>query len=610
MLTLPRTRNVNPRLGVYFGIYTSLLAALTLVAVMLEQLGVADGLIRALMFAAPVLLFATFGLAAGATDTLDYFAAGRRIPAFFSGLVLAVTALGGVGFVCLTGAVFLIGSDAMALVLGWIAGLVFMAVLLVPYLRKFGAFTLPGYLGARLDSPAVRLASAAILVVPAMLILVAEIRVAAGVAGLLVGQADRVMAFVVTAIAGLAVIGGGMRSLTWTSAAKAIAALLAVAVPVTIVSILISSLPLPQMTHGNLLRNIGRWELARNVSTIIATPMMFDMPGLGLEPLGKRFLQMYGNIGPTAFSLTVLTILAGLAGSPALLARAGTTSSVYEARKSMGWAVLITALTLLTLVAAAVFLRGIVVDQVIGSTGGRLPRWFQSLQQSGLADVTSKTAIVTHDTILFRRDGALFALPLAAGLPAALVYVSLAGALAAALAAIAAGLAALGAMLAEDAFNPASRAASSDTARILTARIATGAVAAAAALIAVVASDPLQLALWGLALSAAAGFPVLALSVLWKRLNAKGALAGMVVGFAATTGLILLTETGALSLAGPLAGAFGMPLAFLAAIVTTRMTAPVGRHTLELVRDMRIPGGETLSDRQLRLQKLKVPSAR
>lgn len=609
MLSLPRTRLVNPRLGLYFGIYLSLLVALTLMAVMLEQLGVPDIILRGLYFSVPLILFLGFGVGAATADPLDFFSAGRRTPAFFSGLVLAITAIGGIGFVSITGVLFLIGLDGLVLVLGWIAGLVFMAVLLVPYLRKFGAHTIPGYLGGRLDSPTVRLAAAALLSVPALLLLVAEIKIAAFAAQMLVGASERIMVLVVTALAAAIVIGGGMRSLTWSSAAKAIAALFALAVPITIVAILVSNLPLPQMTHGNLLRNIARWELARNVPTVIASGLLFEVPGAGLEPLGKRFLQMYGAVGPAAFSLAMLVLLGGLAASPALLARAGTTIGVYEARKSMGWAVLIAAATLLTLVAAAVYLRGYVVDQIIGSPGGRLPVWFQALQQSGLASVATKSAAVTFEAISFRRDGVLFALPIAAGLPMTVVYLALAGAIAAALAAVAAGLTTLGLSLAEDAFAYPVRSGD-EPARVMTARVAIGLVGLAAMALAMVPADPLDLALWGLAMSAGAGFPVLALSVLWKRLNAMGALAGMTSGFAATATGILLTETGALGWPGPLPGALGMTIAFVSAMAVTRLTAPVGRHALELVRDMRVPGGETVADRQLRLQKLKAPSAR
>src|SRR5215470_10695024 len=124
-----RTRLVNPRLGTYFGIFTAAVTALVLMAMMFEQLGGSDTMVRLSMFAGPIGLYAVIGLGARAREVADYFACGRRVPAFFNGLVLAVTALGGAGFLALTGAFFSIGFDALCLALGFCTGLVFIALL-------------------------------------------------------------------------------------------------------------------------------------------------------------------------------------------------------------------------------------------------------------------------------------------------------------------------------------------------------------------------------------------------------------------------------------------------------------------------------------------------
>ena len=229
-----------------------------------------------------------------------------------------------------------------------------------------------------------------------------------------------------------------MRSLTWSSSAKAIAALFALAVPATIVALMMSNLPLPQMTHGNILRVLTRTEDTRGLPIFLAPPLAFDFPGEGLEPLAKRFIQAFGSVGSLAFALMTLMMAAGIAASPSLLARPGTTPGVYEARKSFGWAVLVSGVVLLTLPAVAVFLRALLLDQVIGQPVDRLPAWFQSLQQAGIARVDATAPTVSFTSVSFERDAALFALPYAAGFPQVLVYLALAGALAAALAALAA----------------------------------------------------------------------------------------------------------------------------------------------------------------------------
>src|SRR5262245_37839612 len=172
-------RLVNPRLGTYFGIFSATFAALVLMALMLEQLGIADLAVRLLMFAGPIALYGALGVLTPASDPNDYFACGRRVPAFFNGLVLAVTALGGAGLIALTGVFFAAGFDALCLSLGISAGLVFMGVLIAPFLRKSGDYTVPSYLARRFESRTLRIVSAAVLSVPLVLLLADETRFAA-----------------------------------------------------------------------------------------------------------------------------------------------------------------------------------------------------------------------------------------------------------------------------------------------------------------------------------------------------------------------------------------------------------------------------------------------
>jgi cation/acetate symporter len=601
-----RTRLVNPRLGTYFGIFTAAFAGLVVMALMLEQLGAADAALRLIMLGGPIALYAAIGVVANAQEARDYFACGRRVPAFFNGLVLGVAALGGAGFLALTGALFIIGFDAMSLGIGWYAGLVFMGVLFAPFVRKFGAYTLPTLLGRRFESRMVRVVAAAILSVPILLLLTAEARFAGYAAAWLLGQSERLMAVLIVACVTVTVFAGGMRSLTWSSVAQAIAALLALAVPATIVALMISNLPLPQMTHGNVLRLLTRAEIAQGVPIVLAPALSLDLPGAGVEQLVKRFVQSFGSVGSLSFILLSFVVAAGIAASPTLLARSGTTPGVYEARKSLGWAVLVTGLVLLTLPAVAVYLRALLLEQVVGHPGDHLPVWFQQLQQAGIARIEAKTQLVRLSAIGFERDAAIFSLPIAVGLPQVVVYLALAGALAAAMAALASSLVALAAILAEDILHGLPNEAAPERARITTARVALLGVAFVTTWLAIaVPADPLQLFLWSLGLSAATSFPVLLLAIWIKRTNAWGALAGMLTGFVVTVFMMLLGETGAIEISSVLAGIVGLPLALIAASVVTRMTPAPGRTALDIVREMRVPGGETLYDRELRLLRLK-----
>jgi cation/acetate symporter len=604
-----RTRLVNPRLGTYFGIFTAAFAGLVLMALMLEQLGVADALVRLTMFAGPLALYGAIGFGSRAREVGDYFTCGRRVPAFFNGLVLGVAALGGTGFLALTGALFIVGFDAVCLGVGWYAGLVFMGVLFAPFLRKFGAYTLPTFLGRRFESRGVRVVAAAALAVPLLLLLAAEARFAGYAAAWMLGQSDRLMAVLVVACVAAILFAGGMRSLTWSSVAMAIAALLALAVPATLVALMVSNLPLPQMTHGNILRILTRSETIQGVPIVLAPPLAFELPGQGVEPLVKRFIQAFGSVGSLSFVLMSFVAAAGIAASPALLGRSGATPGVYEARKSLGWAVLVAGIVLLTLPAVAVYLRALMVEQVVGQQGDRLPVWFQVLQQAGIAQIEAKTQLVRLGSIRFERDAALFALSIAAGFPQVIVYLALAGALAATLAALGASLLALAAILAEDVVHGLASETAPDGARIATARVALLGAAFVTTWLAVAApADPLHLFLWSLTLTAAVSFPVLFLSIWDKRTNAWGAMAAMVAGFVATAFTMLLGETGMVGLASPLAGAVGLPLAFVAGIGASRLTPAPGRAAVEAVLEMRVPGGETLYDREMRLLRLKSRS--
>jgi len=601
-----RTRLVNPRLGTYFAIFTAALAALVLMALMLEGLGAADTLVRLVMFGVPIGLYAAIAFFSSSREARDYFACGRRVPAFFNGLVLGVATLGGAAFLALTGSLMIAGFDAMCLGIGLYAGLVFMGVLFAPFVRKLGAYTLPSFLGRRFESGTVRILAAGVLSVPVLLVLAAEARFAGYAAAWMLGQSERLMAAVAVVCAGAMVIGGGMRSLTWSSVAKAIAAVLALAVPATMVALMVSNLPLPQMTHGNMLRIMSRAEVMHGVPVVLAPPLAFDWPGAAAEPLVKRFIQSFGSVGSLSFVLMSLVAAAGVAASPALVVRAGTTPGVYEARKSLGWAVLVAGLVLLTLPAVAVYLRAMLMEQVVGQPGDRLPVWFQLLQQAGIAAIDAKAQVVRLSAIAFERDAALFALSIAAGFPQVIIYLALAGALAAALAALATSLMAVSAILAEDVVHGLGAETPADGARIGTARVALlGAAFVTAWLAIALPADPMQLFLWGLTLSAGTSFPVLLLAIWDKRCNAWGALTGLATGFGVTVLVMLLSETGAIDLPSALAGAVGLPLAIVAAVAASLLTPAPGRQALDIVRDMRVPGGETLYDREVRLLRLR-----
>ncbi len=598
-----RTGYVNPRLGTYFGIFMSAFVAITLLTLIFEGLGVDDGTLRLAMLFGPVLLYLVIGCATFTQVPIDYFAAGRRVPAFYTGLVLAQTALGATGLVALTGVFFMIGFDALCFVIGGLAGFVVMAVLLAPFFRKFGAFTVPSYLGKRLESRAVRLVAGGVLTVPMLLVLAAELRMGAHAVAWLQPMPMSLAVMLLVALIVATVGAGGMRSLSWSSSAQSIAALIALLVPVAIVAVIVTNLPLPQFSAGPVLRMVGRAEAAQGLPIILPPALAFDIPGEGLGPIAKRYSDAFGSVGPLAFVIIILSLLSGLSSAPWLLQRVASTPGIYESRKSLGWATLLFGVAMLTIGSIAIFMRDYLTDLVTVAGPVRFPAWIEALKAQGYLAIAGEGR-PTLSSFSMSRDDVLLALPIASEVPAVLTYLAAGGVVAAALAAGGAIALALGNVLSEDIVYGLAWSPPLPGGRLIVARLALGAAAALAGLLALVApTDPLKLLLWGIALTGASTFAVLVLSIWWKRLNAFGAVAGMVTGFGVTVLAIIAGEAGLTGTDSALAAAIGLPASFVATIAVTLATPGPQKALLELLRDIRVPGGEVLYDREMRYER-------
>jgi len=604
MSLMSRSRLVNPRLGTYFGIFVSALSGLVLLLIIFEQLGTPDASLRWVMLIGPLLLYAAIAASVFTKDPIDFFVVGRRVPAGYTGLGIASSAMGATGIVAMTGVFFIIGFDALFIVIGGLAGFVLMAVMLAPYLRKFGMFTVPSYLGRRFDSRSVRILCAALIAVPMLLLLAAELRIGAFVAAWLVGQPQSLMVVLMTFCVVLGLVFGGMRSFTWTSSAQAIAAILALIVPVAVIAVMTTNFPLPQLTHGPLLRELVRNEVIHGVPIVEASSFAFMLPGDGMLPMAKRFTEPFGNVGPAAFVVAMLTVAAGVASAPWLLPRVTMTPGVYETRKSLGWATVFFSLVMLTVASVSVFMRHNVMDIVAAAGSTTIPGWLQQLTELGFAQIDTRSTRLVFASFSFWRDTVFLSLPIAAGLPNVFAYFAAAGAVAAALVAAGAVVGALGNVIAEDVINGLSWEPLPSEPRVWVARIAFGVVAILGGSMALVApTDALSLLLTCLALTGSTLFPVLALSIWWKRMNAFGAMAGLASGFGVA--VVTMLAGSAIGLDGALAGLLGIPASVLGTILASLATPAPTRSVLELVREMRVPGGEVIYDREMRLLRLQ-----
>lgn len=605
MTFTPRGRLINPRLGIYYGIFASGFICLVLILLMFEQMGVSRGLLSGLMLAGALGAYLVIAVSGITREAIDFFAAGRRVPAVYCGLGIALSTMGATGIACMAGVYFFLGFDGIWIMSGGFAGYVLMAVLLAPFLRKFGAFTIPTYLGRRFDSRNVRIVSAALLSVPTLLILAAEIGIGAKAVDWLLGQgpAAATAIMVLSVIVGL--VFGGMRALTWSSVATGVAAILALIVPIAIVAVLLGYLPVPQLSHGPLIRGIGRAEAIVGVPVVLQSPLGLHLPFDGFQPAFKRIAEPFGAVGPLAYTLATLSIMMGVASAPWILPRIATTPGVYEARKALGWACFFFGTIMLTTLTVAVFMRDYLMQAVGGSIAAP-PEWLRNLITMRLAEVSTRGNKLGFEDVAFDRDSILISLPHAAGLPEVFAYLVAAGILAAAFAAASAAALTLASMLSEDIVGGLNWQPPAAPTRLIIVRIMIALVAIFGGLIAVLShGDALKLLLWAFAITASAGFPVLVASIWWKRLNQYGAFAGIVTGFVVAVLMILASESKLIDLSSALAAIVAAPAGTAALIAVSKLTLAPTRHSLELVRDVRVPGGEILYDREMRILRQK-----
>jgi cation/acetate symporter len=601
-----RARMVNPRLGTYFSIFAALFTALFLLILIFEQLRLDEHLLKVVFFAGPIVIYAAIGLSVASNDTLNYFASGRRVPALYTGVLLATCSLGGTLIVAGTGAFFFAGFDALVLMLGTLTGFVVMAIVLAPFYRKFGAFTVPSYLGRRFESRPLRIITAVVAAVPMLLVLSAELRMGAGVAGRLITASPNMIVALLALSVAVSTASGGMRSFTWVGVAQSIAVFLALLGVATTVSVIVTSLPIPQLANGPMVRSLVHNEVREGLQVVNVWPLAFQLPGEGFAALTKPYTQPFGTIGPLAFVLGTFAIATGISTAPWLLPRVAATPSVYEARKALGWATVFSGLAILTISSVAVFMRDFALDTVMSERLGPLPKWLFDAATAHLVAFDPSAARLGFDGLKFDRDGVLFALPVATGLPMAFAYVLIAGTLAAALVTASATTVSLAAVLCEDVVQGLSWEPAPAQSRVWIMRGFVIIVAVCGALLTIMApTDPLQLVLWALSITGASLFPVMILSIWWKRLTSVGAIIGVATGFAAAALAIFLSESGTLNVPSPIAGVLGLPISLALALSTSLLRPVRTRHTLEIVRDIRVPGGEIIYDREMQRLQLR-----
>ena len=244
----------------YYGIYTLGFAVFVVLLAIGESMGLPQQLIGLVFLFVTIAIYATIGVLSRTSDVSEYYVAGRRVPALFNGMATAADWMSAASFIGLAGTLYFSGFEGLAFVTGWTGGFVLVALLLAPYLRKFGQYTIPDFLGARYQGNVARLVGLSAAVLASFVYLVAQIYGVGLVTSRFVSVEFEIKLFI--GLAGILVCSflGGMRAVTWTQVAQYVILIIAYLVPVVILSYKLTGIPIPQAVYGTVLQEITARE--------------------------------------------------------------------------------------------------------------------------------------------------------------------------------------------------------------------------------------------------------------------------------------------------------------------------------------------------------------
>ena len=526
------------------------------------------------------IILATFGLYIGialfnkAKETSDFYVAGRGVPPVFNGMAIGADWMSAASFIGMAGTIMLLGYDGLAYIMGWTGGYLLLTFLLAPQLRKYGRYTVPEFIGDRYNSHTARVIAAITTIIISFTYSIGQL----SGSGVVIGRLFEIDAKLGTMI-GVVLIAfyaafGGMKGVTWTQVAQYIILIIAYLIPVIFMSLQITSSALPWLSYGELVGKMG--ELDRE---------------LGIS----EYFAPFTNGTKWQFLALMFTLMAGTAGLPHVIVRFYTVSTMKAARWSGAWALLFIGLLYLSAPAYAAFSRFILMTKVAGSKISELPAWTKTWVDTGklqLADGNGD-GVLQWKELIISNDIVVMATPEIANLGVFVIGLVAAGAMAAALSTAGGLMIAISSAFAHDIYYRVMRPNATDKNRLNVARIS---IVVATFLAGIIALDPpgaiTQIVAWAFALASGTFFPALILGVWWKRSNAQGVIAGMLVGLGVTLTYIFAAKYGGFTILGIIdtgAGVFGATAAILANVVVSLATPAPSQKIQEEVLDLRYP---------------------
>ncbi|HWK95601.1 MAG TPA: sodium:solute symporter family protein [Pseudolabrys sp.] len=532
-----------------YATYTGTFLGFIILLAILEQVGVPNKILGYLFVGFTIAVYAIIGVMSRTAEVSEYYVAGRRVPALYNGMATGADWMSAASFVGMAGTLFLLGYDGLAWVLGWTGGFVLVSILIGPYLRKFGAYTVPDFMAFRFGGNTARMVAVIVLVCCSFTYVTAQIFGTGIIASRFLG-----MQFEVAVFAGLAGILlcsmlGGMRAVTWTQIAQYIVLIIAYLTPIIILSTKKYGIPIPELTYGNAIADITARE-QQMLATGLAT-------AAGLKP----HIQPFINYTPLNFFGIVICMMIGTASLPHILMRYFTTPTVREARQSVAWSLLFIFLLYFSAPAYAAFSKLEVYTNIIGRDLTEVRPWMFTWGELGLIQICGKnaasidaivaackaiaghTGVVRLQDFVINTDVIVLSTPEIAGLPYVISGLVAAGGLAAALSTADGLLLAIANALSHDIYYKMVDPSAPTVRRLLVARVLLLIVAVAAAYTASTRpGDILAMVGWAFSLAMAGNFPALIMGVWWKRTTAVGAVSGMIAGFGLCVFYLVVTR--------------------------------------------------------------------
>ncbi len=535
-----------------------------------------------------------------AGSTSDFYVAGGGVSPLANGMATAADWMSAASFISMAGLISFMGYDGSVYLMGWTGGYVLLALLLAPYLRKFGKFTVPDFIGDRYYSNSARIVAVICALVVSFTYVAGQMRGVGIVFSKFLEVEINTGVFIGMVIVLFYAVLGGMKGITYTQVAQYCVLIFAFMVPAIFISIQMTGNPIPQLGMGSTLNDGSGVYLMNRLNSLHAE--------LGFAEYTNGSKSVID-----VFAIT-LALMVGTAGLPHVIIRFFTVKKVKDARKSAGLALLFIAILYTTAPAVAVFARTNLLNTVSNREYAGMPEWFKKWENIGLISFDDKIedGIIQYvgdknsNELIIDNDIMVLANPEIANLPNWVIALLAAGALAAALSTAAGLLLVISSSVSHDLIKRIIKPNISEKGELWAARIsATLAVVVAGYFGINPPGFVAAVVALAFGLAAASFFPAIILGIFYKKMNKEGAIAGMVVGLCLMLFYILkfkfgIFDGGKEAVVGLQSrwwfnispegfGAVAMLANFVVALAVNRFTKEPPQYVQDIVEDIRIP---------------------